>query len=73
MDNVAQCMPLFINRQNFASTFAVSGCYALACRKEAGPRGSWTEEQEREGDRERSDYTEPTIAQGHGPTNRDHK
>ena len=41
----------------------LSGFYALACGKEAGPRGSWTEEQEREGDRESSDYTENRLRQ----------
>ena len=53
---------------------ALSGLFASACETEAGPRGSWTEEQEREEkERGRSDYTEPRIrlrriTQGHGPS-----
>ena len=50
----------------------MSGFYALACRKEVGPRGSWTEEQEREGDpitqNRRSDYARLRITQGLGPS-----
>ena len=38
----------------------MSGFYALACGKEAGPRGSWTEEQERVRDpiTQETDYAE---------------
>ena len=50
---------------------AVSGFYALACGKEAGPRGSWTEEQERERDpiTQNRLRREPMVARGHGPSN----
>ena len=53
-----------------ASNVTLSRCYAHACRNEAGPRGSWTEEHVIEGERGRDTRLRMSNgnAQGHGPS-----